>query len=197
MREDAMAVDNEIYNLQPIAVGSTVPDISLPDAGTAVQHPLSHYYSEHGLLLVLVRHWNCIFCRGQLADLHTFLPLLEQKARVVVVMPHKPDYLRPRLVGRYSLSCTVLCDPNYEIYRALGYGHMRAVDAISPRAVVDGAKLFLGGHVVGLPDGDVEQLPGVVAIRRSGVVAARHQHAFASDYLTSDELIEFAVLAGS
>ena len=192
-----MAVDTEIYNLQPIAVGSTVPDISLPDVGTAAQYPLSHYYSEHGLLLILVRHWNCIFCRGQLADLHTFLPLLEQKARVVVVMPHRADYLRPRLVGRYSLSCTVLCDPDYEIYRALGYGHMRAVDAISPRTMVDGAKLFFGGHVIGLPDGDVEQLPGVVAIRRSGVVAARHQHAFASDYLTSDELIEFAVLAGS
>jgi hypothetical protein len=116
---------------------------------------------------------------------------------VVVVMPHKADYLRPRLVGRYSLSCSVLCDPNYEIYRALGYGHMRAADAISPRVLVDGAKLFLDGHIVGLPDGAIEQLPGVVAIRASGMVSARHQHAFASDYLSSDELIEFAGLAGS
>lgn len=192
-----MAVDSEIYNLQPIAVGSPVPDIALQGMGTAVQHPLSHYYSERGLLLILIRHWNCIFCRGQLADLHTFLPLLEQKTRVVVVMPHKAEYLRTRLTGRYSLTCTVLCDPEYTLYRALGYGHMRASDAISPRAIVDGAKLFFGGHLVGMPDGDVEQLPGVVAIRRLGVVAARHQHAFASDYLTSDELLEFAALAGS
>jgi peroxiredoxin len=192
-----MAVDTEIYNLQPIAVGSPVPDIALLGMGTAGQHPLSYYYSERGLLLILIRHWNCIFCRGQLADLHTFLPLLEQKTRVVVVMPHKAEYLRTRLTGRYSLTCTVLCDPEYTLYRALGYGHMRASDAISPRAIVDGAKLFFGGHLVGMPDGDVEQLPGVVAIRRSGVVAARHQHAFASDYLTSDELLEFAVLAGS
>jgi peroxiredoxin len=192
-----MSVENEIYNLQPIAIGSQVPEITLPDMGTSTQHPLSHYYSERGVLLILVRHWNCIFCRGQLAELHTFLPLLEQKARVVVVMPHKADYLRQRLTGRYSLSCPVLCDPDYALYRALGYGHMRASDAISPKTIVDGAKLFFGGHIVGLPDGDVEQLPGVVAIRRSGVVIARHQHAFASDYLTSDELIEFAVLAGS
>jgi|1048.fasta_scaffold50168_1 peroxiredoxin len=192
-----MAVDSEIYNLHPIAVGSPAPDIALQGMGIAVQHPLSHYYSERGLLLILVRHWNCIFCRGQLADLHTFLPLLEQKTRVVVVMPHKAEYLRTRLTGRYSLRCTVLCDPEYTLYRALGYGHMRASDAISPRAIVDGAKLFFGGHLVGMPDGDVEQLPGVVAIRRSGVVAARHQHAFASDYLTSDELLEFAALAGS
>jgi len=192
-----MAIESDVYNLQPIAVGAKVPDISLPDIATAVLHPLVKYYSERGLLLVLVRHWNCIFCRGQLAELHSLIPLLEQKARVVVVMPHKADYLRPRLVGRYSLSCSVLCDPNYEIYRALGYGHMRAADAISPRVLVDGAKLFLDGHIVGLPDGAIEQLPGVVAIRASGMVSARHQHAFASDYLSSDELIEFAGLAGS
>lgn len=192
-----MAIESDMYNLQPIAVGAKVPDISLPDIATAALHPLVKYYSERGLLLVLVRHWNCIFCRGQLAELHSLIPLLEQKARVVVVMPHKADYLRPRLVGRYSLSCSVLCDPNYEIYCALGYGHMRAADAISPRVLVDGAKLFLDGHIVGLPDGAIEQLPGVVAIRASGMVSARHQHAFASDYLSSDELIEFAGLAGS
>ena len=173
-----------------------VPSVSLPDLATARVHPLEDYYSERGLLLILVRHWNCIFCRGQLADLHTLLPLLEQKTRVVVVMPHKAEYLRTRLTGRYSLSCTVLCDPEYALYKALGYGHMRAGDAISPRVLVDGAKLFLGGHIIGLPDGAIEQLPGVVAIRASGIVSARHQHAFASDYLTSDELLEFAGLAG-
>jgi len=135
-----------------------VPIVSLPDLATARVHPLEDYYSERGLLLVLVRHWNCIFCRGQLADLHTLLPLLEQKTRVVVVMPHKAEYLRTRLTGRYSLSCTVLCDPEYALYKALGYGHMRAGDAISPRVLVDGAKLFLGGHIIGLPDGSLEQL---------------------------------------
>lgn len=192
-----MAVRSEVYSLQPIAVGSLVPDVSLPDLVTSKPHSLTELYCENGLLLILVRHWNCIFCRGQLADVHTLLPLLEQKTRVVVVMPHRADYLRSRLTGRYSLSCTVLCDPEYALYRALGYGHMRASEAISPKAIVDGAKLFFGGHIVGMPDGDVEQLPGVVAIRASGLVAARHQHAFASDYLTSDELLEFAGLAGS
>lgn len=192
-----MAVGSEMYRLQPIAVGSPVPNVSLPEMATSMVHSLSDYYSDHGLLLILVRHWNCIFCRGQLAELHTLLPILEQKTRVVVVMPHRADYLRSRLTGRYSLSCTVLCDPEYAMYRALGYGHMRASEAISPKAIMDGAKLFFGGHIVGMPDGDVEQLPGVVAIRASGLVAARHQHAFASDYLTSDELLEFADLAGS
>lgn len=192
-----MAVGSDVYSLQPIAVGSLVPDVSLPDLVTSKPHSLTELYCENGLLLILVRHWNCIFCRGQLADVHTLLPLLEQKTRVVVVMPHRADYLRSRLTGRYSLSCTVLCDPEYALYRALGYGHMRASEAISPKAIVDGAKLFFGGHIVGMPDGDVEQLPGVVAIRASGLVAARHQHAFASDYLTSDELLEFAGLAGS
>jgi len=192
-----VAVETNLYNLQPIAVGAKVPSVSLPDLATARVHPLEGYYSERGLLLILVRHWNCIFCRGQLADLHTLLSLLEQKTRVVVVMPHKAEYLRTRLTGRYSLSCTVLCDPDYTLYKALGYGHMRAADAISPRVLVDGAKLFLGGHIVGLPDGAIEQLPGVVAIRASGMVSARHQHAFASDYLSSDELLEFAGLAGS
>ena len=192
-----MAVRSEVYSLQPIAVGSLVPDVSLPDLVTSKPHSLTELYCENGLLLILVRHWNCIFCRGQLADVHTLLPLLEQKTRVVVVMPHRADYLRSRLTGRYSLSCTVLCDPEYALYRALGYGHMRASEAISPKAIVDGAKLFFGGHIVGMPDGDVEQLPGVVAIRSDGKVLARHQHAYASDYLTSDELLEFADLAGS
>ncbi len=191
-----MAVGTEVYRLQPIAVGSCVPDIALPEMGTSILRSLSDCFSTNGLLLILVRHWNCIFCRGQLAELHTLLPLLEQKTRVVVVMPHRADYLRSRLTGRYSLSCTVLCDPEYALYRALGYGHMRASEAISPKAIMDGAKLFFGGHIVGMPDGDVEQLPGVVAVRSSGLVVARHQHAFASDYLTSDELLEFAGLAG-
>ncbi|MFM7187098.1 MAG: hypothetical protein ACKO14_04715 [Armatimonadota bacterium] len=192
-----MAAGSEKHSLQPIAVGSSVPNVSLPELATSQVHPLAEYYSDNGLLLILVRHWNCIFCRGQLAELHILLPILEQKTRVVAVMPHRAEYLRPRLTGRYALSCTVLCDPEYALYRALGYGHMRASEAISPKAIMDGAKLFFGGHIVGVPDGDVEQLPGVVAIRASGQVAARHQHAFASDYLTSDELIEFAALAGS
>jgi len=192
-----MAVGAKVYSLQPIAVGSSVPNVSLPDLATSQVNPLAAYYIDNGLLLILVRHWNCIFCRGQLAELHTLLPLLERKTRVVVVMPHRSEYLRPRLTGRYALSCAVLCDPEYALYRSLGYGHMRASEAISPKAIMDGAKLFFGGHIVGAPDGDVEQLPGVIAIRASGQVAARHQHAFASDYLTSDELIEFAALAGS
>ena len=80
-----MAVETKLYNLQPIAVGSMVPSVSLPDLATGRAHLLEDCYSERGLLLILVRHWNCIFCRGQLAELHTLLPLLEQKTRVVVV----------------------------------------------------------------------------------------------------------------
>ena len=41
-----MAVESDMYNLQPIAVGAKVPDIALAEMATAGLHPLTDYYAD-------------------------------------------------------------------------------------------------------------------------------------------------------
>lgn len=183
----------ELYTLQPVAVGAEMPDMSVDGLDARIQ-PLSSFWHQRGCLLILVRHWNCIFCRAQLAELRLSQTKILGLTNLVIVIPHTASYLLPRLTGSFGLNAHILCDPDCRIHRALGYGHMRATEAINYETMISGAQLLLKGYIPWIPDGDVEQLPGVIAISTTGHVLARHQHRFGSDYMDIAQTFSFVDL---
>ena len=148
-------ITHELYTLQPVAIGTKIPDMDVQGLDSSLM-PLSSLWDKRGCLLILVRHWNCIFCRAQLADLKLSQTKILGLTNLVVVIPHHPSYLLPRLKGPFALNAQILCDPDCVIYRGLGYGHMRAKEAINYQTIISGAQLVLKGYIPWIPDGDVD-----------------------------------------
>ena len=133
------------------------------------------------VLLVLLRHAGCTFCKEALADLARARESIEE-AGVVPVVVHMGDSgdLDPLLAARGLLGVETVADPGRRLYRALELPRGSFRQLFGPPVWARGIAATLRGHMVGRLAGDGFQMPGTVLLR-DGTVIARHDHATAAD----------------
>jgi peroxiredoxin len=133
------------------------------------------------VLLALVRHAGCTFCKEALADLGEARERIENTgARPVVVHMGEPGSL-DRLMARHGLEgVETVADPDRRLYRALELPRGSFSQLFGLRVWVRGFIATMRGHLVGGLKGDGFQMPGTVVLR-DGVVVARHDHETAAD----------------
>jgi peroxiredoxin len=130
------------------------------------------------VLVVLIRHTGCAFCRETLADLKSQLPRIRQFGAQAVVVHMSPSADGRKLLDRYGLNdVPQISDPDRNVYRAielpLGTLSQLAGPNVIWRALIDGA---LFRHGLGPMVGNTLQLAGAVLIDRGQIVRAyRHQ----------------------
>lgn len=84
--------------------------------------------------------------------------------------PEQAEAFRKEL----SLNFRIICDPDRQLYAAYGLKRMRLLQLASPALLVKGVKALSQGHTMGIPRGDVYQLPGVFVIDRNGRIRYSH-----------------------
>jgi peroxiredoxin len=133
------------------------------------------------VLLALVRHAGCTFCKEALADLGEARERIENTGvRPVVVHMGEPGSL-DRLMARHGLEgVETVADPDRRLYRALELPRGSFSQLFGLRVWVRGFIATMRGHLVGRLKGDGFQMPGTVVLR-DGVVVARHDHETAAD----------------
>lgn len=136
---------------------------------------------EGAVLLALVRHAGCTFCKEALADLGGARePIEAQGVRVVVVHMGGPGEL-DGLLARHGLAgVETVSDPERRLYRALDLPRGTFRQLFGLTVWWRGFIATLKGHLVGGLKGDGFQMPGTVLIR-DGAVIARHDHDTAAD----------------
>ena len=82
---------------------------------------------------------------------------------------------------RFSLSFPIICDPEKKLYRTYGLGGGSVASMVSPAFLLKGLKTLSKGHTLGIPQGDIMQMPGVFLIDTSGNIRYAHYSKDPSD----------------
>lgn len=81
-------------------------------------------------------------------------------------------------IHRFAVPFPMVCDPDQHLYREFSLQRMSHLGFLSPTMALRGIAAMAQGHTMGLPEGDVRQLPGVFIIGTGGDI--RYSH-FAED----------------
>ena len=118
-------------------------------------------------IMVLVRHYGCIFCRQRIAEL-----ISESKSRpefdlTIFVVGNGTAAMAADFVSTHGINVPVFTDPSREIYRKLG---MKRMFGINWTSVKQGLAAFKDGHRQTAVAGDVWQQGGVAVFDTQGHV---------------------------
>jgi len=97
---------------------------------------------------------------------------------------------------KFDVPFPLVVDPKKKLYHAFDLKRMSALGLLSPGLARKGLGAMVRGHGMGIPQGDVQQLPGVFIVDRQGQVVFSHYAADPSDHPDVDTLLE-ALSSGS
>jgi len=118
-------------------------------------------------------------------------------ARVVLVGLGTPEDAAA-FKDRFDIPFPIIADPEKVLYKVFHLKQATATTFLSPGMAVKGVSAMLRGYGIGMPTGDVRQLPGVFIIDAEGVVRYRYLAEGPADHPDPDVLLEEiqAVLGG-
>ena len=82
---------------------------------------------------------------------------------------------------RFDVPFPILSDPRKKLFRAFELKRMSALGFLSPAMTLKGVAAMAQGHGIGLPQGDIRQLPGLFVINTAGQIVYSHYAADPAD----------------
>lgn len=142
---------------------------------------LAELSNKSPILLVMLRHEGCSFCRNAMSDIARLRSRIESVGTRIVLGHMSSSEGFALFAERYGLaSITSVADPERHLYTALGLPRARFLQLMGPKVVWALGKAVLSGFMPGKIHGDAMQLPGAFLIHHSRVVKA-HAYRDASD----------------
>jgi peroxiredoxin len=109
-------------------------------------------------------------------------------ARVVLVAMGTPSE-SSAFAREFSVPFEMVCDPERGVYQAFDLEQITPLGFFSPSVALKGVMAMAKGHGIGLPVGDVRQLPGVFIIDSKGTIVFSHFAADPADHPAPDEIL--------
>jgi peroxiredoxin len=109
-------------------------------------------------------------------------------ARVVLVGMGTPEE-SAAFEMQFNLPFALICDPARELYHAFGLRMVSALELLSPSVAFKGLLAITKGHTIGMPIGDVRQLPGVFIINTEGRIVYSHIARDPSDHPQAETIL--------
>ncbi len=182
-----MPISNSEGNIEECAGHLTV---FRPD-GTAVR--LGAVWSDRLVVLALVRHFGCIFCKEQVSKLREIVSNIHSFGAELVIVGSGSPQMAGFFAEDYSITTPVLTDPERRVYKALEVRRPPRLAFIDPRVFVRGLRALLRGHRQQSAQmserGDETQLGGVFIVRSGGTLAWAYRSAFAGDHPTNAAIL--------
>jgi peroxiredoxin len=157
---------------QSTTVGSSAPDLSLPDhSGVAVS--LSSFWKKQPLALVFARHLGCPFCRSHLMELKQEYSQYQTAGCEIVAVTMSPPQDTATFRDKFQIPFPMLSDVDQKAYQAFTVRRGGLNSIAGPGLWWQGMKslfAFGSGKVVG----DPFQLPGSFVISQEGIIRFAH-----------------------
>ncbi len=116
-----------------------------------------------------------------MAQLRQKIPQIEQTGgRLVLVGMGSPEQTTA-FVKQFEILCPMIADPNRHLYQAFGLKMASALDLLAPSLAIKAVAAMAEGNKVGMPIGDIRQLPGVFILDTRGRIVFSHQAKDAAD----------------
>jgi peroxiredoxin len=148
---------------------------------TSTGESLASLSEKSPVLLILLRHEGCTFCRNAMSDIARLRRQIEDTGTRIVLghMGAAEDFAS--FAARYALSdIPAVADPQRTLYKGLGLRRGRMLQLIGPRVLWAWLKSTVAGHLPGRIKGDPLQLPGAFLLHH-GQVLKGHAYRDASD----------------
>jgi alkyl hydroperoxide reductase subunit AhpC len=109
-------------------------------------------------------------------------------AQVVLVGMGTPSE-SAEFAAKYHIPFPIAADPEKKLYRKFGLKMMSTLGFLSPSLALKGAAAIVGGHGIGMPQGDVRQLAGVFIINTAGHIVFSHMARNPADHPDANTII--------
>ena len=91
---------------------------------------------------------------------------------------------------RFDVPFPMVADPEKRLFGAFRLKQASTGSLLSAKMVVQGVKAMAKGHGIGIPQGDVHQLPGIFIINSAGSIRFSHHATGPADHPHPDILLE-------
>ena len=153
----------------------------LLSAMTSHGESLAAMSAQTPVLLVLLRHEGCTFCRNAMSDIARLRQRIEQAGTRIALGHMGTAEGFVKFAEQYGLaSVAAVADPDRALYLGLGLKHGRWLQLIGPQVLWQWLKATLRGHMPGLIKGDTTQMPGAFLLHQ-GHVVKRYAYRDAAD----------------
>ncbi len=151
---------------------------------------LGDLWVERPLLLVLLRHFGCMFCKEQVARLREVLPEVRALGVDVAAIGNGTPFMAQAFVEDTGLDVPVFTNPERNVYTALGAVRPPWTFIFNPRLYVNSLRVLLRGFRQGPLQGDRGQLGGVFVILPGGRMPFAHRSQVAGDIPSNARVLE-------
>lgn len=120
-------------------------------------------------LLVLLRHFGCVFCREMVADLKEISS--KQSSDGSILFFYQGTVAEGReFFAEHWPSAQAIADAPLKFYKALGIPKAPLRQVMDPAVWRQGMKTLAKGHRPGIPQGNLLQMPGLLLLEGEKIV---------------------------
>jgi len=149
---------------------------------------LADFWREQTVVLVLMRHFGCIFCREQIMELRDQLPSIRAEGAELVTVGNGTPEAAAAFRQEFELEFPVLVDGELRAYRAFGLRRDKLA-ILNPRMIPDLLRALSRGARQGPTAGDVWQLGGTFIISPGSEIKWAYPNHRAGDHPPTDQVL--------
>jgi hypothetical protein len=155
--------------------GATVLDA----AGESVR--LADQWAQRPVVIVWLRHFGCVFCREQVAEIRAARADIESRGAGIAFVGNGTARAAAWFQKRFAADSTVLTDPDLVSYKAIG-AHSGLTSTLGPAAWGAGIRAFRSGARQTTTKGHPYQQGGLVVMAPGNKVLYTHISRAAGDH---------------
>jgi len=143
----------------------------LSNTRTSTGETLAALSEKSPVLLVLLRHEGCPFCRNAMYDIARQHDRIEAAGTSIVLGHMGSAEEFETFAKRYGLSAIpAVADPSCSLYRGMGLQRGSVLRLLQPKVLWAYLKSIFAGHAPGRIKGDPFQMPGAFLLHLGKVV---------------------------
>jgi hypothetical protein len=151
----------------------------LDTKGTAVK--LAGEWADHPAVIVWLRHFGCVFCREQVAEIRASRVDIEALGGGIAFIGNGTPRAAEWFQKRFAADSTVLTDPDLASYEAIG-ARSGLLSTLGPGAWGAGIRAFRSGARQSTSKGHAYQQGGLVVMAPANKVLYQHISLAAGDH---------------
>lgn len=146
------------------------------------EHELEALWAERPVVLVFLRHFGCLFCREQAAELHGQLPEIRRRGAELVFIGNGNRHFAQGFKADHAITSPLYVDTKRDSYRALGMKRGFFATLGSRATWKNMLRAWKQGFRQGGTRGDAWQNGGVLVVEPGGGVAFSYLSREAGDH---------------
>ena len=147
-------------------------------------------WAERPVVLALIRHFGCQFCKDHVSQLVPAVPAIHEAGAELVIVGSGNPSMAGFFAEDYHVTTPLFTDPSREVYRAFGAKRPTWAALLNPRLYWNALQVHRRGHRVGKVQGDIAQLGGVFIVLPNGDMPFAYRSSIAGDLPSTTRVID-------